>query len=119
MEFGHVGIVVKDLQRAAHFYTRFLGCRQQSAPTDAGTVKMLYLDCGGTTLELLQYTSTPERKQSGGVIDHIAFQVGDIEQWVRKLKEKGLSVDGPRAIPGGHILFFYGPDGERIELVGD
>lgn len=119
MEFGHIGIVVKDLERSADFYTSFLECRQQGAPTDAGNVKLLYLDGGGTTLELLQYSSSKDGKEGGGVIDHIAFRVGDIDQWVRKLKEKGLAMDGPHAVPGGHILFFYGPDGERIELVED
>lgn len=50
---------------------------------------------------------------------HLAWQVDDIEEWMKRLDGKGLlPSEGPYKLKNGWIAVFYeGPDGEVIELV--
>jgi lactoylglutathione lyase len=52
-------------------------------------------------------------------VHHIAFTVSDIEAELDKLRARGVRLidETPRTILNGvKIAFFFGPDGERLEL---
>ncbi|MDD4802014.1 MAG: VOC family protein [Syntrophomonas sp.] len=116
---SHLGIIVKNCELSARFYCENLGC------TITGTManeqlEVVNLQSGSLTIELLEYLETPSSIREAGALDHLAFAVSDIHAVIAELKEKGIAflTDKPRdAMNGKKIIFFTGPDGERIELV--
>jgi lactoylglutathione lyase len=121
-DIAHIGVVVKDAERSKNFYCGVLGCEVIETHTDE-RLKAVFLRAGNGTLELLQYSEQENTVRGAGVADHIAFRVSDIESTIEVLKENGIVLlfSEPRVVMGGtkKIMFFLGPDGERLELVQD
>ncbi|MGB9791287.1 MAG: VOC family protein [Thermacetogeniaceae bacterium] len=119
-EVDHVGIVVSDAERSASFYVETLGYEVVEKNEDA-RLKAVYLKKGDQVVELLEYLGSEKQQRRAGVIDHLAYRVDDLERVVSELREKGVEplFDSPRLVFGGRkkIIFFVGPDGERLELV--
>lgn len=116
---NHIGLAVTDIYRSTEFYCDCLDfvIGEQFSGKD---LKILLLHNGATVLELLQKQNDPLAPRCSGVWDHITFQVDDIDAMYRKLQTKnvGLLDKEPRlSVFGKRILFFAGPDGERIELL--
>lgn len=118
-KLAHLALVVKDCKRSADFYRQVLGCTViNHASFD--TLKIIYLHCGEMTIELLEYITAAPGARSLGVYDHLAFTVNDLSAAIVSLKEQGLTfeTDIPRlTMNEKKIIFFAGPDGERIELM--
>lgn len=117
---AHIGIVVKNAERTVDFYCRFLDCKVSGGFEDE-RLKAVFLSCGSGTLEILQYFETDNSGRGDGVVDHIAFNVSDMDKTIERLKENGVVMlfEEPKIIMGGakKIMFFLGPDGERLELM--
>lgn len=120
-EMAHLGIAVSDSETSALFYVRVLGCSIiERCANDQ--LKLIYLQLGNITLELLEHLNAPPSRREAGVYDHLAFRVKDIDSAVSRLEQQGVDFesDFPRlALNGKKIIFFRGPDGERVELVQD
>lgn len=118
-KLAHIGIAVQDLQRSQEFYSRMLGCPVIERKEMPG-LTLLYMQLGDQTLELLQYAPDPVTERSTGRYDHIALAVTDLNEEMQRLTAQGIvfGAEFPRITPWGQrIVFFTGPDGERIELV--
>ncbi len=118
LALAHLGLVVADADRSAQFYTRVLGLTiGLSHVTD--NLKIVNLHTGTMTIELLEYIPAPPVKRGAGLFDHIAFTVADLDSAVEKLRKLGVpfETETPRQAIGHRIIFFVGPDGERIELM--
>ncbi|ATW25132.1 VOC family protein [Candidatus Formimonas warabiya] len=118
-EIAHVGLTVQDCERSASFYEKVLGCQILDQFQDA-RIKVVFLKSGQGTLELIQHLTGQPEWRAAGVVDHIAFQVDDVEKETIRLKELGVSLlsDTPREVlDGKKVIFFSGPDGERLELI--
>ena len=118
-KLAHLALVVKDCERSADFYQQVLGCSVIDRLVN-DTLKIIYLQSGNMTIELLEYITPPPASRSAGVYDHLAFTVSDLLAAVVSLKEQGIAFesDNPRlTMNGKKIIFFSGPDGERIELM--
>jgi Lactoylglutathione lyase and related lyases len=118
-ELDHLGIAVSNCETSALFYTRVLGCSIIERLSN-DMLKIIYLQMGNLTLELLEYLNPAAYQRDAGVFDHLALKVNDIDSAILRLKEQGVGfeADAPRLAVNGHkIIFFRGPDGERIELV--
>ena len=64
-------------------------------------------------------TKTPTQPTKGRGIDHIGFEVTDIDALVKSLEAKGMKLDGPvRQVPNTNlkIAFLTDPWGTYIEL---
>lgn len=116
----HIGLVVRDARRSEEFYRRVLGCAKIDQYQDQ-RVKLVFLQAGGQTIELVQYLDSQTQPRPAGAIDHIAFRVDDIETAAAAVKAAGadLIFDTPKTTMNGakKIFFFAGPDGERLEFV--
>lgn len=121
-EVDHVGIVVKDSESSSSFYVDVLGYEVVEKLEDE-RLKAVYLRRGKQVLELLEYLGSEKEKRRAGAIDHIAYSVEDLEKAVTEMREKGVAFlqESPRLVFGGRkmVIFFAGPDGERMELVQD
>jgi methylmalonyl-CoA/ethylmalonyl-CoA epimerase len=122
----HVGIVVKDLDKAVELYTAMLGVKPESffEIRDA-KIKIANFKVGETALEFLGPMPGNSLENFTGYrgegLHHIAFEVDDIGEELKKQAELGVKLVDmePRPGPEGDIAFI-GPEGAHgvyIELV--
>ncbi len=122
VRFSHVGLVVADLNRSIEFYAKTLGlkCLEQHPDTGRG-LDIAFLGSDAPVLELLCYKdATKAERPARGRYDHFAWYVDDLDQMMQDLQDKGVEFVPPEAqtvLDGRKIAFFFGPDGERVELV--
>ena len=123
----HIGIAVNNLDESVRFYQDVLGVALQGTEeVTEQKVKVAFLPCGDTELELLESTAPDgpiakfiEAKGQG--IQHIAYRVDDIEQAIAEMKEKGVRMidEKPRYGAGNARIAFVHPkstNGILIEL---
>ncbi|WP_276373517.1 VOC family protein [Chryseolinea sp. H1M3-3] len=123
----HIGIPVTNLEKSKAFYEK-LGFTNVMESTfefndSQGTCVMMKL--GGILMELYQMPSSELGKiknRNDGHIDHIAFDVTDIDKTFLTLKTAGFIVleDQPIFLNfwknGCKFFNIVGPDGERLEF---
>lgn len=106
-----------------HFFTPDIDAMQKwyvtnfgASPQAFGKVKMANLP--GVTL-LFSPTDTPVTGTKGRALDHIGFEVKDLEDYCKMLEANGVKLDTPyRKVPqlGFAVAFVTDPWGTRIEL---
>lgn len=124
----HIGIPVTEIEVSAAFYER-LGFRNvMSAKFDfqgetGGKVAMM--QSGSIMLELYQMPATElakVRQRRDGHVDHVAFDVDDVELTYETLKAAGFTLCEPAPVflafweKGCKYFNVLGPDGERLEF---
>ena len=117
----NVGIAVRDIRRAIDFYTGVLGLEGQAGETD-GTVQI-----GNASLYIFQTQAsgsgavgrTADYMQNPVGIDHLAFEVADIEQAGAELERRGVTFVGPVVGNPGEFRYrgFTDPDGNMLYIV--
>lgn len=121
--FDHVGIAVESIEASLPFYTEKLGlsvCDETEIP---GRVKIVKLDAGVVTLELLQYVDPLEKCDAEGRIPgvaHLAMWTDDVRADIDRLGKAGVKIidKEPRALADGRLVAFVeGPDRVVIELM--
>ena len=124
---SYVGIRVTDLDRSLRFYKEVFGLnvvgRGVISPSGKGPYVLLRDDFSGQRLELNYYApgsrfATPYEPGEG--LDHIAFRVEDVGEFVRILHRLGVK-DAPgspnHVSPKGHrVVYVVDPDGNCIEI---
>lgn len=120
----HVELLTAQPERAVGFYTGVLGFRVRSRDrvpqTPMGPLDLVYLDLGGTTVELMSY---PEAKIGEKVLGErlgyrmMALEVEDMERALAALKASGIEPSwGPVKRPSYARAEIRDPDGNAIEL---
>ena len=141
----HTNIIVSDLDRSVEFYTKQLGLKLagrteiddpelvRAVGIPGATTRVAYFEVPNTPtiIELFQYTTgsgkpLPDDALPSDVgIQHICFQVDDIDQTYQELSAKGiefsstpatLSQDHPDC-GGVRFCYFSDPDGVTFELL--
>jgi methylmalonyl-CoA/ethylmalonyl-CoA epimerase len=111
----HVGIVVRDLDRAFGFWRDVLGLavHKTAVVADQG-VRAALLSCGHSEIELLEPidpTGTVARflERRGEGLHHVCFETDDVAAELEAAKRKGLAVIDPTPRPGlaGTICFLH------------
>lgn len=73
-----------------------------------------FVTLDNTRIELIQPVEPPIASLS----THLAFEVNDLNEWMPRMIETGLVVEGPVLLPNGwRHVFFYGPDQELLEFL--
>jgi len=123
----HLGIAVKDLEASKQLFGRLLGresYKEESVETEG--VNTSFFIVGETKIELLESTRPDgpiskfiEKKSEG--IHHIAFDVEDIRQEVKRLKEEGFEIlnEEPKEGADNKLVVFLHPrstNGVLVEL---
>ncbi|GIP41162.1 lactoylglutathione lyase [Paenibacillus sp. J31TS4] len=115
----HIGVMVSDMEASIRFYTETLGLALVGRERLDNGVELVFLSFPGQEDIQLELVGRGGGFEENGKVNHIAFTVDDIDTEVRRLKESGVRMidEEPKTILGGvRIAFFYGPDGERLEL---
>jgi catechol 2,3-dioxygenase-like lactoylglutathione lyase family enzyme len=123
----HIGLPVTDIKRSETFYKK-LGFANTMASTfmyNGGTGKVAMMQRDDMIIELYQMPE-PElvaiRERKDGRIDHIAFDVDDIDLTFNTLKKARFKIfeDAPVYLAfwknGCKYFNIEGPDGERLEF---
>ncbi len=127
MMFVHTSIRTSNMDRSIDFYTRLLGLRllnrREISRNDAEIAFLQDPEGRGARLELTFYRKQKKFVQADyedRVFDHIAFETGNIEATVSKLRKENITItDEPyRLGPTGPLIaFIEDPDGTLIELI--
>jgi len=121
----HIGIAVQKIDEALQVFESILGLKLEKTLTlEAQRVKIAFLQVGETKIELLEPTDKEgtvakflEKKGEG--IHHIAFKVTNIEEMLKQLKEKGITLidEKPRKGVECSKIAFLHPKSTRNVLI--
>ncbi len=117
---AHVGLYIKDLERSKHFYSEVLGFEKVCEFVSLEDNKRAFMKSGNLIIELIQHKTWMDRRD--GLFDHIAMEVGNIEEVSEKLAASGIVFESD--IYFDNLVFdrgvkyqaFRGPDGEHLEI---
>ena len=115
MRLSHHAITVGDMDQAIDIYCGQLGLRLLRRKAGAAYAEVAMLeDASGHRIELL----LKKGERSG--LDHIAFEVDDVDEAFERLKREGFNPERePFDVPGGIVRtsFLRTPDGVKLELM--
>lgn len=117
-KMDHVGVRIKNTQVSTEFYCNVLGC-EVVGTLENEIREIIFLKAGDGVIELINKFNDNESRSTGQV-DHIAFTVDNLEDAIKRLKEfnvKILSEEPIQVTDYMRVIFFEGPDGERLEFV--
>ena len=120
----HIELLTAEPERAVEFYTGVLGftvrARDRVPNTPLGALDLVYLDLGGTTVELMTYpdATLPTRSRLDALgYRMMALEVEDMDAALAALKAKGIAPSwGPVKRPSYARAEIRDPDGNGIEL---
>ncbi len=102
---NHLGIIVEDLDEAVRSFTEHLGLTLDHIEPYGDELEIAFLPCGDTLVELIEPrtqagSNADYLKEHGPGIQHVAFEVGDLEAALSELAEHGVKPLGDAPIPG-------------------
>lgn len=122
----HIGVAVENFDETVKFYSEIMGLKAGGFEVIVEQkVKVLFFQIGDTEIDLLEYTDITDpiayiQKRKFG-IQHIAFQVDNIEETLNEMRKKGIGLidEIPRYGAGSAKVAFLHPkstNGILIEL---
>ena len=126
-QIQHIGIPVSNLDTSILFYQKlgFESVMESGFDYNGGKGKVAMMQSGVIIIEIYQMPEVElaEIKARGnGHVDHVAFDVDDIEEAFKQLNEGGFTVLEPAPVflpfwkNGCKYFNIQGPDGERLEF---
>lgn len=118
MRFIYTGIEVKDMDQSIKFYTEGLGMElldRHPIPATGGEVAGLKSKDSAQLLELNCYPNAKYR--AGNELDHLAFEVDDVDKEITRLEKLGAKRSRPTETRPKYVVgFVTDPNGVWIEL---
>jgi catechol 2,3-dioxygenase-like lactoylglutathione lyase family enzyme len=130
----HVAYRCRDARQTVEFYQRVLGMdfvlaiAEDIVPSTGAPDPYMhvFLDAGmGNVLAFFELPNSPEMGRDANTpewVQHIAFEVDSIEtlrEVKRRAEAEGLSVIGPTDHGIFRSIYFFDPNGHRIELAAN
>jgi glyoxylase I family protein len=110
----HIALRSPNYEKAKEFYTETLGL------PIVGQIEgkeIVFIDIGGTTIELMSSPSPKESERPGCGFMHLAFEVDDVDAVYADLVLKGVDFFiEPKNVGDIRLAFFRDPDGNELEL---
>ena len=121
----HIGIAVTDLNEANELYTKILGEKPYKVEkVDNEGVITSFFKSKNTKVELLQGIGKDNAisnfiNKRGEGIHHIAFEVEDIKQEIRRLKKLGFNIinETPKKGADNKLICFIHPKSTKHVLI--
>jgi len=109
---SHLLLQAEDHERMEEFYTGVVGFHVKERQRFGEDDRPLTI-----FEERMGLTELPEgRAEAGQAVEHIAFQVPDIQVLHDSLREHDVEIDdGPTETSYGTSIYFFDPEGNRIE----
>jgi catechol 2,3-dioxygenase-like lactoylglutathione lyase family enzyme len=121
----HIELLTATPERTIAFYTGVLGFRERERTripdTPSGPLDLVYLELGGTTVEVMCFPQAPTIPPRGAEQrlgwQCLALEVDDMDGTLAALKDKGVEAAwGPMKRPDYARAEIRDPDGNPIEL---
>ncbi|MGA7922513.1 MAG: VOC family protein [Thermoplasmata archaeon] len=122
MRFLHTSITVKDMDESIRFYTDVLGLtfeRRRKIPENKAEIAFVHDPESGGRVELT-YWGGKGSFDAGEQLDHLAFEVGDMDVFLARARTQSVRVaKEPFTLAGGsgRIAFILDPNEVWIELI--
>jgi methylmalonyl-CoA/ethylmalonyl-CoA epimerase len=123
---NHFGVIVEDLDDAVRSFTEHLGLTLDHIEPYGDELEIAFLPCGETLVELIEPrtqagSNADYLKEHGPGIQHVAFEVDDLDAALEELSERGVSPLSEAPLPGagGMRIAFLDPEsfgGILVEL---
>ncbi len=120
---NHVGYWTDDLAAAIQFYQATFGAALDDELQGEDGTRYAFLSVGATIVELIEPADKATLGgQTGLLLNHVAYQVGDIEQAMRRLAARGIRFTSPAPLVAPDGLQYITLDagttaGARLQLV--
>lgn len=118
----HTAIICSDYEKSKYFYTEILGFEiiQEVYRAERDSHKLDLAVNGAYQIELFSFPNPPARvsRPEAAGLRHIAFGVGNLEEWVEYLNTKKILTEPIRTDEwtGKRFTFLQDPDALPIEL---
>lgn len=121
ISMNHVHFYPPDIPAIKSWYVRVFGANPGRRPCVACVSRPRMIEAVDMPGVNLSFSPAETRRvaTSGRAIDHVGFDVADLDAFVRMLEAEGVALDGPvRQLPGTRVktAFLTDPWGTRIEL---
>ncbi len=126
LKIDHVGVAVRSAEESAKLFSNVLGLEIETELLDKEKLKIIMAKVGESNIELLEDLDTQGTiakfiEKHGEGLHHIAFEVDDVNEAVKTMKENGYRVlSEPHPGAGGTVVAFVHPKdthGILLELV--
>jgi lactoylglutathione lyase len=120
---AHLALSVKDMEKSVDFYCRILGLKKSFEINEPETGKpwIVYLHLADRQFVELFYNGTKDNPWDSSLrgFNHICFEVADIHQAAKQIKDAGykLDVEPKLGVDSNWQSWLTDPDGVRIELM--
>ena len=120
-KFHHTHLICRDLNKAIRFFEDTLGAKCIGI-CKFGQADGAKIELSGSRIflrkkadnEIISEDCSPLRYG----IDHLAFEVDDVDTFYKDTLEKGCCfLSPPKSTPKSRIVFLRGPDNITIELI--
>jgi lactoylglutathione lyase len=122
MKFLHTSITVRSMDESLRFYTEVLGLefeRRRTIPENHAEIAFVKDPLSGGRVELTHWDGK-DTFEAGEQLDHLAFEVDDLDRSLMRMRTKGVRVaKEPYQISGGstRLAFILDPNDVWIELI--
>ena len=122
MRFSHTSITVRNMDESLRFYTEVLGLefeRRRPIPENHAEIAFVKDPETGARIELTHWEGK-DQFEAGEQLDHLAFEVQDLDRFLMKVRAKNVRVaKEPYRLSGGssRIAFILDPNDVWIELI--
>ena len=113
---NHLGVIVSDLDDATRSFTEHLDLSLDHVEQYGDELDIAFLPCGETLVELIkprtnEGANADYLRQHGPGIQHVAFEVDDLDAALAELAERGVEPLGDAPMPGagGTRIAFLDP----------
>jgi methylmalonyl-CoA/ethylmalonyl-CoA epimerase len=128
LRISHLGIAPKNSDDAQAFFLNTIKLHHSgNERVEDQKVDVSFFDCENSRIELLKPTDSTSViakfiNNKGGGIHHIAFQVDNLEEWIKYLTDKNIAMIDDKPRLGAHhtkIAFIHpkATGGILVELV--
>ncbi len=122
MKFQHTSITVRRMDESLRFYTEVLGLvadGRRAIPENRAEIAFVRDPDSGARVELTHWEGK-ESFEAGEQLDHLAFEVADLDATLATMRRAGVRVaKEPYRLAGGsgRIAFVLDPNDVWIELI--
>src|ERR1700686_1830284 len=122
MRFLHTSITVRNMEESIAYYTGVLGLefeRRRRIPENSAEIAFVVDPISGARVELTHWDGK-DSFEAGEQLDHLAFEVPDMEKFLTEARAKGARVaKEPYTLSGGssRIAFLLDPNDVWIEII--
>ena len=121
----HIGVAVSNLDEALKVYERILGLKvEKRRVIEEQKIKTALLLAGDVKIELMEPTDEEGPvarfiKKRGEGMHHIALTISNLEEFLQKIKEKGIALvdEKPRVGVEGYRMAFLHPKSTKNVLI--